>query len=442
MTDEPDADGLDRTHDAGLRSFVPGADGHPDFPIQNLPLGIFAPRDGRPRAGVAIGEAILDLPALLSAKLLAGEAAAAVEAAAGGSLNGLLALGAGPRRALRRRLSALLAVGSAERDRVAPLLHAASACSLHLPAAIGDYTDFYVGIHHAEAIGRLFRPDNPLLANYKHVPIGYHGRASSIRPSGVPVRRPRGQTRAPDAAAPEFGPTRRLDFELELGVWIGPGNAPGTPIPIREAQAHIAGLCLLNDWSARDIQAWEYQPLGPFLSKNFATTVSPWIVTAEALAPFRIPQPPRREGDPEPLPYLADAEDRRRGAFDLALDAFLLTPGLRAAGLAPHRLSASNARFMYWTVAQMVAHHTSGGCDLRPGDLLGTGTLSGPGRDACGSLVEATRGGREPLRLESGGERLFLEDGDEIILRARGLRVGFAAIGFGECRAQVLGAVA
>ncbi|MGN7123726.1 fumarylacetoacetase [Methylorubrum thiocyanatum] len=430
---------LDHTHDAGLRSWVPGADDHPDFPIQNLPLGIVSPDGGVPRAGVAIGRHILDLPALLATNLLSGEAAAAVEAV-GEILNPLLALGSGPRRALRRDLSALLSEGQAERRKIEPLLHEAAACRLHLPAAIGDYTDFYVGIHHAENIGRQFRPDNPLLPNYKHVPIGYHGRASSIRPSGAPVRRPSGQTKGPDADTIRFGPSQRLDYELELGVWVGPGNALGEPIPIGEAEAHIAGYCLLNDWSARDIQSWEYQPLGPFLSKNFVTTISPWIVTPEALLPFRIPQPPRPQGDPKPLAYLTDEADQRGGAFDLRLDVFLLTPGLREAGLPPHRVAVSNTRSMYWTAAQMLAHHASGGCNLRPGDLLGTGTISGPERDACGSLIEATLGGREPLRLASGEERRFLEDGDEVLLQAHGVREGFASIGFGECRGVIVGA--
>lgn len=430
---------LDHTHDAGLRSWVPGADDHPDFPIQNLPLGIVSPDGGVPRAGVAIGRHILDLPALLATNLLSGEAAAAVEAV-GETLNPLLALGAGPRRALRRDLSALLREGQAERRKIEPLLHEAAACRLHLPAAIGDYTDFYVGIHHAENIGRQFRPDNPLLPNYKHVPIGYHGRASSIRPSGAPVRRPSGQTKGPDADTIHFGPSQRLDYELELGVWVGPGNALGEPIPIGEAEAHIAGYCLLNDWSARDIQSWEYQPLGPFLSKNFVTTISPWIVTPEALLPFRIPQPPRPQGDPKPLAYLTDEADQRGGAFDLRLDVFLLTPGLREAGLPPHRVAVSNTRSMYWTAAQMLAHHASGGCNLRPGDLLGTGTISGPERDACGSLIEATLGGREPLQLASGEERRYLEDGDEVLLQAHGVREGFASIGFGECRGVIVGA--
>jgi fumarylacetoacetase len=433
---------LDRTHDAGLRSWVPTANGHPDFPIQNLPVGVFAPRGEAPRAGIAIGEAILDLPAVLSANLLSGEAAAAVEAAAGEKLNSLLALGAGSRRALRARLSELLAEGQPECGRIAPLLHEASACTLRLPAAIGDYTDFYVGIHHAENIGKQFRPDNPLLPNYKHLPIGYHGRASSIRPSGTAVRRPRGQSNAPGTAEPVFCPSRRLDYELELGVWIGPGNALGEPIPVGEAAAHIAGFCLLNDWSARDIQAWEYQPLGPFLAKNFASTISPWIITPEALAPFRSTLPPRPEGDPRPLAYLTDDADQREGAFDIQLDVLLVTPRMREAGLAPHRVSASNSRHMYWTGAQMIAHHTCGGCNLQPGDLLGTGTISGPDLQSCGSLVEATLGGKQPIQLASGEERRFLEDGDEVILQAHALREGFATIGFGECRAVIGEAVA
>ena len=430
---------LDATHDPALRSWVPGADGHPDFPIQNLPFGVFSPHDGAPRAGVAIGLNILDISGLLATGLLTGEAAEAAETARGTTLNSFLAAGARPRRALRRRLSELLRSGNRESGSVAALLHDASGCTMHLPARIGDYTDFYVGIHHAENIGRQFRPDNPLLPNYKHIPIGYHGRASSGVPSGTPVRRPQGQAKAPAADAPAFGPTGRLDFELELGVWIGPGNQLGEPVPVAEARDHVAGYCLLNDWSARDVQAWEYQPLGPFLAKSFATTVSPWIVTREAVAPFRIAQPVRPDGDPRPLPYLMDESDQRDGALDLVLEVFLTTPALAAAGLPPHRIAPSNARHMYWTIAQMVAHHTSGGCNLRPGDLVGTGTLSGPGRTACGSLVEATLGGREPLRLASGEERRFIEDGDEIILGARGVREGFVSIGLGECRGMVVG---
>lgn len=438
MTDQAAlANGLDETHAPRLRSWVPEANGHPVFPIQNLPLGVFSPPGGTPRIGTAIGDQVLDLAGLLEAGLLTGAAADAVRAAADGSLNGLLALGAGPRKALRARLSELLREGAPERDQLAPLLSKLVDCTLHLPARIGDYTDFYVGIHHATEVGKLFRPDNPLLPNYKYVPIGYHGRASSIRPSGTPVRRPNGQTKAPDAAAPVFGPSRRLDYELELGIWVGPGNEQGEPVPISAAGDHIAGFCLLNDWSARDVQAWEYQPLGPFLAKNFASTISPWIITPEALAPFRIAQPPRPEGDPAPLPYLADAEDQATGAFDLELDVLIRTEAMRRDNLPPHRLARSNARHMYWTVAQMLAHHTSNGCNLVPGDLLGSGTISGPDQASRGSLLESTQGGRTPIQLPSGEERRFLEDGDEIVLRAQARRDGFASIGFGECRAII-----
>ena len=434
----PGLPGLDETHEA-RRSWVEGSDTG-DFPIQNLPLGIFAPPGMAPRAGVAIGGFILDLPGVHATGLLSAEAAEAAEAASaarGGTLNGLLALGAGPRRALRRQLFALLADGSAAQPVLLGLLHERAACTLHLPCAIGDYTDFYAGIHHATNVGLQFRPGNPLLPNYKHVPIGYHGRASSVRPSGVAVRRPSGQTRPPDAMEPHFGPSASLDYELELGVWIGPGNPPGEPVPIAEAGAHVAGFCLLNDWSARDVQAWEYQPLGPFLAKSFATTISCWVVTPEALAPFRIAQPPRPEGDPAPLPYLLDAADQAGGGLDVELEVLLQTPGLAQDGLGPCRLATSNTQYLYWTVAQMVAHHASGGCELRPGDLFGSGTISGPHSGGFGSLLEATRGGREPVTLPNGEQRRFLEDGDEVILRATARRPGFASIGFGDCRAVV-----
>ncbi len=317
-------------------------------------------------------------------------------------------------------------------------LHRASECALHLPVRIGDYTDFYVGIHHAIAVGKLFRPDNPLLPNYKYLPIGYHGRASSVLPSGVPVRRPNGQTKGTEPGEPLFAPTRRLDYELELGIWVGPGNDLGEPVPIAEAGDHIAGFGLLNDWSARDIQAWEYQPLGPFLAKSFATTISPWIVTPEALAPFRIAQPTRPEGDPTPLQYLSDIRDQATGALNLELDILIRTAAMRHENLPAHQLTRSNAAYMYWTAAQMLAHHTSNGCNLMPGDLLGSGTISGPDRHSRGSLLEATEGGRAPIRLPSGEERIFLEDGDEIVLRAQARRDGFVPIGFGECRATIL----
>lgn len=430
----------DATHDPNRRSFVDSANGHRDFPIQNLPLGIFSVRDDTPRGGVAIGDKILDLAALRDAAIAPAQARVALDAAAGPTLNAFFALPPKERAALRTFLSDALAEGSPHRATIEALLQDASACTMHLPARIGDYTDFYVGIHHATNVGKVFRPDNPLLPNYKHVPIGYHGRASSIGLSGESVRRPNGQRKLPDETAPTFGPARNLDYELELGIWIGPGNTKGTPIPIAQAADHVAGLCLLNDWSARDIQAWEYVPLGPFLAKNFSTTISPWVVTAEALAPFRIAQPTRAEGDPKPLAYLLDDADQRAGAFDLVLDVAILTPAMKAKGLAPHRLARSNAKHMYWTVAQMVAHHTSGGCDLRPGDLFGSGTISTPDDKGLGSLLELSRGGKEPIALPSGETRKYLEDGDEIVFTAQANRDGFASIGFGECRATITGA--
>lgn len=424
------------------RSWIDSANGHPDFPLQNLPLGVFSSPGREPRGGVAIGEHILDLKAALAADLFEGEARHAAEAASGASLNAFFALGAGPRRVLREQLQALLAEGSPQQARMqelgASLLPAQAGCQLHLPAQVGDYTDFYVGIHHANNVGRLFRPDNPLLPNYKHVPIGYHGRASTVVASGAAVRRPNGQTLAPGAEAPGFGPSKRLDYELELGIWIGPGNEMGEAIGIGQAEQHVAGYCLLNDWSARDVQAWEYQPLGPFLAKNFATSVSPWVVTAEALAPFRKAQPPRPEGDPQPLPYLLDEHDQAHGAFDIQLEVLLQTAAMREQGIEPVRLALSNTQNMYWTVAQMVAHHSVGGCKLQAGDLFGSGTLSGPAPEAFGSLLESTFGGKQPLQLPGGEQRTFLQDGDEVIFRAWCEREGYPRIGFGECRGVIL----
>jgi fumarylacetoacetase len=432
---------IDDTHSPGRRSWVASANDHADFPIQNLPLGVFTPPDGTPRSGVAIGDEILDLAAALELGLFDGLAAQAARAACGATLNPLFALGGEPRRALRRRLGEILDADGRDRARIEPLrsqvLHRAADCRLELPVAIGDYTDFFAGIHHATNAGKLFRPDNPLMPNYKYVPIGYHGRASSIAASGTGVRRPNGQRKPPAEPVPSFGPSRNLDFELELGVWIGPGNALGAPLPIAEAAEHIAGFCLLNDWSARDIQGWEYQPLGPFLGKSFLTSISPWVVTPEALAPFRIAQAPRPGGDPAPLPYLLDAPDQAAGALDIELEVLLLTPGLREKGLPPHRLATSNAHHLYWTVAQLVAHHTCGGCNLRPGDIFGTGTISGPSEDTLGSLLEISAGGRQPGTLASGETRRFLEDGDTVIMRAHCRRDGFAAIGFGECRGTI-----
>ncbi|MET0924278.1 MAG: fumarylacetoacetase [Xanthobacteraceae bacterium] len=432
---------IDDTHKPGRRSWVASANDHADFPIQNLPLGVFTPPSGTARGGVAIGDEILDLAAALEVGLFDGAAARAAQAAAGATLNPLFALGREARVALRQRVGEILDAEGRDRARIEGLrsriLHRAEDCRLGLPAEIGDYTDFFAGIHHATNAGKLFRPDNPLLPNYKYVPIGYHGRASSISASGAPVRRPSGQRKPASETVPSFGASRSLDYELELGVWIGPGNELGAPIGIAQAAQQIAGFCLLNDWSARDVQAWEAQPLGPFLGKSFLTTVSPWVVTPEALAPFRAAQAPRPADDPAPLPYLLDAADQAAGALDIGLEVFLATPGLQAKGLPPHQLSASNARHLYWTVAQLVAHHSCNGCNLRPGDLFGTGTISTPSDDGLGSLLEISAGGKRPVTLASGEARRFLEDGDTVIMQARCRREGYVGIGFGECRGTI-----
>lgn len=424
---------IDPTHNPDLKSWVSSANGHADFPIQNLPLGIFSPRSEGLRAGTAIGDRILDLWAVAELGLLPRADVLSLE---NPTLNAFFALPKAERVAFRKRLSALL-TDDQYREQVEPLLHDAADCAMHLPAQIGDYTDFYVGIHHAMNIGKQFRPDNPLLPNYKYVPIGYHGRASSVRVSGEPLVRPNGQRKAPDEDAPVRGPSRRLDYELELGVWIGPGNELGHPIDIADAPDHVAGFGLLNDWSARDLQGWEYQPLGPFLAKNFHSTVSPWVITVEAMEPFRQAQAPRSDGDPAPLDYLNDADDQETGALALELDTFLLTAKMRDTGEQPHRLSKSAAEHMYWTVAQIVTHHASNGCDLRPGDLLGTGTISGPNDESLGSMMEMSNGGKQPITLPNGETRGFLEDGDEIILKATARADGAVPIGFGECRAVV-----
>ncbi|MEJ7927213.1 fumarylacetoacetase [Sphingobium sp. AN641] len=423
---------IDETHDAARTSWIESANGHGCFPIQNLPLGVFSVAGDAPRGGIAIGDSIIDLKALAASQLLQGQAQIAAEAASAPQLNALLEMGAQGRVALRKAVSELLSNADHE-ARVEPMIIPRSAAAMHLPARIGDYTDFYVGIHHATNIGSLFRPDNPLLPNYKHIPIGYHGRASSIRPSGHLVHHPNGQRKAPEANAPLFGPTQKLDYELELGVWIGPGNELGQPIPIDEASHHIAGLCLLNDWSARDFQAWEYQPLGPFLAKNFLTTISSWIVTIEALAPFRIPQPARPTGDPRPLPYLWDEADQAQGALALTLEVGLRSQAMAAAGMHAHRIGRGPASNMYWTIAQMVAHHSCNGCNLQPGDLLGTGTISAATSDGLGSLMEITRNGSAPIELPTGESRAFLEGGDELTLTAICQADGFVSIGFGEC---------
>jgi len=402
-----------------------------DFPIENLPLGIFSVGERRRKAGVAIGDYVLDLPAI--ADLLDEDWR---EDLSQPVLNSWLARGAQAQTMLRERLQELLS-DERYRDDVEPQLVGQTEARMHVPCLIGDYTDFYVGIHHATNVGKQFRPDNPLLPNYKYVPIGYHGRASSVRASGEPVIRPSGQRKAPDAEVPEYGPSRRLDYELELGMWIGQGNELGSPIPIGEAAEHIAGYCLLNDWSARDLQAWEYQPLGPFLAKNFLTSVSAWIVSPQALAPFRRPMPARPQGDPQPLPYLDDPADRQSGALAIQLEVTLSTEQMRRGGIAPHVLSRGSAdAAMYWSAAQIVAHHSSNGCNLQPGDLIGTGTLSTDSEDGFGSLLEISQGGKMPIELETGEKRSFLEDGDEVTLKAW-CEDGGVRIGFGECVGRV-----
>jgi fumarylacetoacetase len=436
---------LDETHDPARRSWVPSADGHLDFPIQNLPFGVFRRSAAEaPRVGIAIGDAILDLAACLEAGLFTGDAGVAARACAGSDLNPLMALGRRYWSALRQAAGRLLAADARgapvdSRGRPALLVPRAEA-ELLLPAAIGDYTDFYASVFHATNVGSLLRPDNPLLPNYKWVPIGYHGRTSSIVPSGAAVHRPLGQTREDPAGPPVFAPTRRLDYELEVGFFIGPGNELGRSIPIADAPDQLFGVCLVNDWSARDIQSWEYQPLGPFLAKNFATTISPWIVTLDALTPFRAPAFARPPGDPAPLAYLLDEEDGRAGALAISLEVLLSSARMRAERLPPARLSRSELTDLYWTPAQLVAHHASGGCNLRPGDLLASGTVSGATKDARGCLLELTWRGTEPVRLPTGEERRFLEDGDEVVMRGWCERAGFARIGLGECRGTVVGA--
>ena len=414
-----------------------------DFPIQNLPYAAFRRRSatGGPHIGVAIGDQILDIAA--ASDLLDGAAGHAAAACGVAHLNDLIALGPAAWAALRAGLSKLLSSTDVDaQERVAHHLTPIAAAEFSLPVKIGNFTDFFASIFHATNTGRMFRPDNPLLPNYKYVPVAYHGRASSIGLSGEPVRRPWGQTKRGDESVPLYRPSRSLDYELELGFYIGQPSRLGTPVPVGEAGAHIFGFCLLNDWSARDIQAWESQPLGPFLAKNFATTVSPFVVTAAALAPFRTAAFARPADDPAPLPYLSDPSDHAAGGLDVAMEASILTPAMRAAGAAPFRLSRASSATLYWTVAQMVAHHTSSGCNLEIGDLMGSGTVSGPEPDSWASLLELSKGAREPLTLPNGEKRAFLEDGDEIIFRAHCERDGFARIGFGECRAVIAPAMA
>jgi fumarylacetoacetase len=433
---------IDESHDPALRSWVESANRpDTDFPIQNLPFGVFERRGmlEQPRVGVAIGNQVLDLARCIELGLLeelpADIRAACIEPA----LNGLCALGASASIRLRHQLVRLLRTDAsrAEPGALVPLEEA----DLKLPARIGNYTDFYASIFHATHVGRFFRPDNPLMPNYKYVPIAYHGRASSIVASGTPVRRPWGQTKQPSDSQPSFQPSRMLDYEVEIGTLIGVGNDLGRPIRLDDAESHVFGLCLLNDWSARDIQAWEYQPLGPFLAKSFATSVSPWIVTLEALAPYRHPAFARDPGDPKPLPYLSSASNAAEGAIDVMVEAMIGTAHMRDQGLPPARLSRSALRNMYWTIPQMVTHHTSNGCNLQSGDLLGSGTLSGDGDDELGCLLEITRQGSQSIALPTGEQRTYLEDGDEVIFKGYCVREGYARIGFGACSGIILPAL-
>jgi fumarylacetoacetase len=427
---------IDRTHSVTLTSWVESANGHREFPIQNLPLGVFSVRNESRRVGIAIGDEILDLVAARNA--FHGDARDAVELCGAGSLDALMAADPRIRRALRLEVSDALVSGSAAEPTLRPHLFKASACTMHLPARVGGFSDFFAGLHHAVTAGRMLRPNSPLSPNYKHVPIAYNSRASTIGVSPARIRRPSGQIIVDGSQSPIMAPTRRFDYEFEIGIWIGRANSDGEPIDIANAAESIFGFCILNDWSSRDIQRWEAQPLGPFLAKSTATTISPWIITPEALAPFRAPSSLRTADDPVPLPYLMSAQDQAKGALDVELEILLSTRRSREAGMHPERVSATNAQNLYWTPAQLVAHHTVNGCILHPGDIFGSGTISGSNGASAGCLLEHTLDGTRPLKLASGEERGYLEDYDEVSLRAHCRREGFASIGFGECRGEVL----
>ncbi|MPZ18426.1 MAG: fumarylacetoacetase [Luteitalea sp.] len=432
---------VNETHDPAARSWVSSAnDPASDFPIQNLPFGVFSRHgDEPPGVGIAIGDQILDVAACHRAELFAGRSAAAAGACIGASLNALLAREPEEWSALRHALHLLLRADRPARDQalmeqaLVPMREA----TVHLPIAIGDYTDFYASHFHAMNLGRMWRPDNPLLPNYKFVPVGYNARASSVVVSGTPVARPHGQAMPNPDGCPTFGPTNALDYEVELGFVVGGGNGIGEPIPIGQAHRHLFGVCLVNDWSARDVQRWEYQPLGPFLGKSFLTSISPWIVTLEALEPYRVPAFARPAGDPAPLPYLSDARDMEQGGVALTLEVFLSSAAMRRAGMPPFGLSRGQVADMYWTPAQLIAHHTSNGCNLRPGDLLASGTISGADKASRGCLLEIAWRGTEPITLPTGESRRFLEDEDEVILRGYAARPGAARIGLGQCRGVV-----
>ncbi|KYL32788.1 fumarylacetoacetase [Pseudoalteromonas agarivorans] len=431
---------INETHDINLTSWVESANIKGcDFPIQNLPFAEFRTKNTNEefRGGVAIGDQVIDLAKLSHLNIFTGDAKTALDAASESTLNTFMGLGEQYWSALRLALSKALREGTQQQKEMQSTLIAQADIEFSLPCRIGDYTDFYTSIYHATAVGSLFRPDNPLLPNYKWVPIGYHGRSSSIDVSGQTFHRPKGQTKAPDADTPSFGPCKRLDYELELGIYLGKGNALGDAIAIENAENHVFGFCVFNDWSARDLQAWEYQPLGPFLAKNFASTVSPWIVTTEALAPFRTSWT-RDENDPQPMPYLESAANREQGAFDIQMDVKIQTQKMRDENHQPTQVSASSFKHSYWTVAQMVTHHTVNGCNFMPGDMLGSGTQSGPTHEEAGSLLELSRGGKEKITLSNGEQRSFLEDGDNVIMRGWCEKPGYARIGFGSVESTVL----
>jgi fumarylacetoacetase len=433
---------LNDTHNPELQSFVASANANTDFPIQNLPFAIFRRQSSAEtfRGGVAIGDQIVDLAALKDANIFRSTTKTALDAAAQPTLNDFMALGKSAWSALRSALSKALAVGSEYEAIITNCLVPQTEAEYDLPAVIGDYTDFYTSIHHATNIGKLFRPDNPLLPNYQWIPIGYHGRSSSINISGTDFPRPHSQAKAVDADTPAYGPCKRLDYELEVGIFIGTGNEAGKAISIEDAESHVFGLCVLNDWSARDIQAWEYQPLGPFLSKSFATTISPWIVTLEALEPYRCAWT-RADSDPQPLPYLESAYNRQNGGFDLRLEVLIETADMRTNNHPPKQLGLTNFDYSYWSVAQMVTHHTVNGCNLRAGDFLGSGTMSGPHQGSEGALIELTQGGKVPVDLGNGESRTFLEDGDRIIMRAWCQKPGHPRLGLGELSSTILPAI-
>jgi fumarylacetoacetase len=424
-------DAADATHDRAIASWVESANGgSTDFPLQNLPLGIVRRRGSSEafRAATAIGDAVLDLGACAEQGILSGVDVAVLRACGEPSLNALMAAPAGLVAGLRRAVHDMLRADAPRPRRSAAAAHLLPAAAVEhaLPARIGNYTDFFASIHHATRVGALFRPANPLAPNYKHLPVAYHGRASTVVLSGTPVRRPHGQL-SDGRQDPVFGPSRQVDYEMEVGIFVGQGSTLGARVPIDAAAGHVFGYCLLNDWSARDIQWWESQPLGPFLSKSFATTISPWIVTSQAVTPFRAPAVPRSAEDPQPLAYLRSEADRRSGLLSIDLEV----------AVEGEVLGRSNFNTMYWTPAQMIAHHTANGCSLQPGDLIGSGTTSGPAAGSEGCLLERTRNGREPIALRDGRMRTFLEDGDEVVLRGRCSAEGFATIGFGECRGRI-----